>query len=75
MSPPIYSDTPIDLHMHNESAMKQLKGGKILMSRIVIADFDGVIADHTEHIKIAQDRARAFVGEQDREKSPEHIFL
>lgn len=34
------------------------------MSKIAIADFDGVIADVREHTKIAQERARAFVREQ-----------
>lgn len=34
------------------------------MSNIAICDFDGVIADTTEHTKIAQERARAFVFQQ-----------
>ncbi len=34
------------------------------MSRIAVCDFDGVIADITEHTKIAQERAKAFVLQQ-----------
>lgn len=34
------------------------------MSRIAIVDFDGVIADVTEHTKIAQERAKTFVLKQ-----------
>jgi uncharacterized HAD superfamily protein len=47
------------------------------MSSIVIVDFDGVIADHTEHTKIAQERARAFIREQapGSESRPERKVL
>lgn len=34
------------------------------MSKLAIADFDGVIADVAEHVKIARQRAQAFVREQ-----------
>ncbi|HZO75883.1 MAG TPA: hypothetical protein VFB60_27030 [Ktedonobacteraceae bacterium] len=35
------------------------------MSSIAICDFDGVIADSAEHAKIAQERAKAFMLQQD----------
>src|SRR6266516_2760775 len=43
---------------------KKGKKSQYEMSSIVIVDFDGVIADHSDHTKIAQERARAFVREQ-----------